>query len=202
MKLLQWFGILCTALVISSCTFMQPSLPEVQIPPKRIFQKHYSLMPPNEEGWLIIQKDAYQLTLGKFGDTTDETFAIQIIPFRLPEFKTKDEFVHIIKENQIKKADPKRFKIIRHDVTSNMVNGTDCIKSHMVTEDSAAIKRSGNPKDTIMILEALTLNYAMPKDRTIGVSIIYSHRYYPENRDPAFIEKAMGVLNSFKFKNH
>jgi hypothetical protein len=56
---------------------MQPRLQEVQVPPERISQKSYSLMPLNEKGWLIAGRNPYQLALVKRGESTDETLAIQ-----------------------------------------------------------------------------------------------------------------------------
>jgi hypothetical protein len=197
MKLLQRFGMLCTALVITSCASMRPQLPEVQIPPERILQKGYSLVPLNEKGWLIAGRNAYQLALVRRGENPDETFAIQAIPFRLSAFKTNEEFVRLIKEGQVKDTDSQRFKLVKHEVTSYPMNETNCVKSYMVTEDRAAVKRSGKSGD--MVLEALTLTCAHPKDKNVGVSIIYSQRYYPGQRDSAFFEKATSVLKSVEF---
>ena len=82
MKLLQkllWLGI---ALLITSCASTKPPLPEVSIPPKRILQNGYSLVPLNEKGWHIAGGNAYQLALAKFGENPDETFTVQAMPFR------------------------------------------------------------------------------------------------------------------------
>ena len=196
MKFLRRLGMLCTALVVTSCTSMQPSFPEVQIPPERISQKGYSLVPLNEKGWLIGGRNSYQLALGKRGENPDETFAIQAILFRWPVFKTNEELVRLINEGQAKDTDPQRFKIIKHEVTAYPKKGTDCVKSHMVSED-AAVKRSG--KSGHMIIEALTLTCAHPKDKNLGVNVTYSQRYYPEQRESAFLEKATRVLNSVEF---
>jgi len=197
MKLMQKFGMLCAAFVLTSCASVQPRVPEVQIPPQRITQKGYSLVPLNEKGWLIAGRNAYQLALAKRGENPDETFAIQAIPFRLSAFKTSEEFVRLIKEGQAKDSDLQRFKIVKHEVTSYPTNGAECVKSYMVTEDRAAVKRSDKSGD--MVLEVLTLTCAHPKDKNVGISITYSQRYYLEQRDSAFIEKATSVLNSIEF---
>jgi len=193
MKYLQRIVILCTTLVITSCASLRPQMPEVQIPPERISQKGYSLVPLNEKGWLIAGRNAYQIALVKRGESPDETFAIQALPFRLPTFKTHEEFVTIIKEGQAKDTDPQRFKIVKQEVTDYLMKGTDCVKSHMITEDHSAVKISG--KSGKMLLEALTLTCAHPKDNNVGISIIYSQRYYPGQRDAAFVEKATRVLD-------
>lgn len=197
MKHLQAIIMLCITLVIASCASTQQKFVEVKIPPERIYQNGYSFVPLNEKGWKIVGRNQYQLALAKGGDNPDETFAIQAIAFRLSEFKSNEEFVRIIKEGQSKDTDPKRFKIVKHEVTSYPMNGTDCAKSHLITEDHAAVKRSEKSGD--MILEVLTLTCALPSDKRIGISIVYSQRHYPEQGDAAFADKATSILNSVEF---
>jgi hypothetical protein len=199
MKLLRKVGMVCAAWVVASCASMQPRLPEVQLPPERISQKGYSLVPLNEKGWLIVGRNAYQMALAKHGENPDETFAIQAILFRLSAFKTNEEFVRLIKEGQVKDTNPQRFKILEHEVASYPTKGTDCAKSHMMAEDHAAVKRSGKSGD--MVLEMLTLTCAHPKNRNVGISVIYSQRYYSDQRDSAFVEKGTSVLNSVEFSD-
>lgn len=175
----------------------KPQLPEIRIPPDRIAQKGYSLIPPNEKGWLVAGRNDYQLALVKKGANPDETFAIQAVPFRLSEFNTNEEFIRLIKEGQAKDTDSRRFKIVKHDVVSYPKIGTNCAKSHTVSEDRAAVKRSQKPGD--MILEAMALTCAHPKDKNLGISVIYSQRYYPGQRDLAFAEQATTVLSSVEF---
>jgi len=196
MKVLRTLGLLCTALVVTWSS-IQPWLPEVQLPPERIAQKGYSLVSLNEKGWRIVERNAYQLALAKRGENTDETMAIQVILFRLPVFKTNEEFLRLIQEGQVKDTDPQRFKIMQHEVTTYRTKGTDCAKSHIAVEDRDAVKRSGKPGD--MVLEIMALTCAHPKDKNFGISIIYSQRYYSEQRDSAFVEKAMSVLHSIEF---
>lgn len=197
MKFLQLVGMLCISLIITSCASTQPQVPEVQIPPKRIMQKGYSLVPLNEAGWIIAGRDEYQLTIVTLGYNTDETYAIQATPFRLPAFKTNEEFVRLVKEGQVKDTDPSRFRTKKHEVAVYPGKRTDCVKSHMVTEDLSAIKSSGRSGG--MILEAAALTCAHPKDKSVGISVIFSQRYYPGEGDPAFIDKALSVLNSVEF---
>lgn len=182
---------------ITACAPVQTRFQKIQLPPERIVQKGYSLVPLNEKGWLIIGRNQYQLTLAKEGANTDESIVIQATPFRLPEFKSTEEFVRLIKEGQARDTNSERFDVKRHEVTAYPKKGSDCAKSYLMTRDNAALKRSG--RSGSMILEALTLACANPKDRKIGISITYSHRYYPGQGDPEFMEKAMSVLNSIEF---
>ena len=119
------------------------------------------------------------------------------ILFKLPPFKTNEEFVRVIKEAEAKNINPERLKLIKHEVVSDPNKGTDCTKSHMAAEDHAAAKKVG--KTGIMVQEAFALTCAHPKDKGVGVNVGYSHRYYPEQRDPMFLEKATSVLDSVEF---
>ena len=199
MNSLPKLGILGALLVVTACAPMQPRLQEVQVPPERISQKGYSLVPLNEKGWLIAGRNPYQLAIGKYGESTDETVAIQATLIKLPAFTTGEEFVRLVKEGQAKDTDPQRFTMIKHEVTAYTDKGPNCVKSHMVAEDHAAVKRSG--KTGYMVLEALTLTCAHPTDNNIGVNVTYSHRYYPDQKDSGFLEKASNVLNSVEFSD-
>ena len=178
---------------------MQPRLQEVQVPPERISQKGYSLVPLNEKGWLIAARNPYQLTIGKYGESRDETLAIQATLIKLQPFTTSEEFVRLVKEGQAKDATPGRFKMIKHEVIAYTAKGPNCVKTHMVTEDHAAVKRS--EKIGYMVLEGLILTCAHPKNQSIGVNVTYSQRYYPEQKDSGFLEKALSVLNSVEFSD-
>lgn len=182
---------------IAACAPMQPKLQELQVQPERIIQNGYSLVPMNEAGWVVAGRNQYQLVLVKAGSNPDETIAIQAMLFELPEFKSTEEFVRLTKDGQAKDTDLQRFVIKKHEVVAYPKMRSNCTKAHIVTEDKAAVKRSG--KSGSMILEALTLTCAHPKDKKVGVNVTYSHRYYPEQGDEAFIEKATSVLDSVEF---
>jgi len=64
----------------------------------------------------------------------------------------------------------------------------------MILEDTAAVKRS--KKTGSMMLEMLALVCAHPAERSIGVSVTYSHRHYPGDEDARFLERAEKVLGS------
>lgn len=189
--------IFISAMAIATAVSAQSSFSIVPTPPERILQNGYSLVPPNEKGWLIVERNAYQLALAKRGNNPDETIAIQALPFRLPRFKTEEEFIHFIQEGQAKDTGPQRFTILKHDVTPYPMQGTECAKSFMVTEDHAAVKRSSQPGN--MLLEALILTCAHPSDQNVGISILFSHRHYPDQGDTAFVENAQLVLRSVEF---
>jgi hypothetical protein len=88
-------------------------------------------------------------------------------------------------------------RIITQEVVAYPKKGADCAKSHVVLEDHGAAKALG--KTGVMVQEALTLICAHPKDKGAGVNVGYSHRYYPAQRDPGFLERATSVLGSVQF---
>jgi hypothetical protein len=194
MKQFQKIVMLCIAFVITACAATKPHLPEVKVPPERILEKGYSLMPLNEPGWLIEGRNDYAFAFVKPGANQDETFVIQAMFSRLPAYETNAEFLKVIKDGQNKDSDSKRFEILKHDVSPFPMKGADCAESHMVTVDHAAVKRSNNTGD--MILEALMLVCAHPSEKSVAIHVIYSHRHYPSQDDPAFMEKGATVLNS------
>lgn len=199
MKLSRQLWILWSVLLLSSCASIQPRFQEIQVPPERISQKGFSLVPLNEKGWLwpTVGRDPYRLTLGKQGDHPDETFAIEADVGRFPEFKSNEEFLRLVKEGEAAKPNPSRFKLLKHDVNSYTGKGTDCARLHTVAEDHGAVKRT--ERTGHMVLERLSLICVHPKDKRAGVKVTYSQRYYPSDRDPQFLEKAASVMNSVEF---
>jgi hypothetical protein len=105
----------------------------------------------------------------------------------------------MVKDGQAKDTDPQRFIVKKHEAVASSIEGSSCVKSYLVTEDKAAVKRSGKAGN--MVLEALTLTCRHPKNISVGVNVSYSHRYYPGQGDSAFIEKATRVLESLKFND-
>ena len=187
------------AMAFIACAGMPPQYKEVQLPPARIYQKGYSLVPLNEKGWSIGQRNQIEVVIGKRGEgkNIDETFIIHATLVRLSPYTDTQELVRKVKEGQEKDIDSQRYRMVRHDVTFQQEKGADCTKSHALSEDTAAVKKSERPGS--MMLEILTLTCSHPKERSIGVNIAYSHRYFPEQKDSQFTEKATSVLSSIEF---
>ena len=197
---LKWnLAAFCCALLLASCISGCTDRSGTSLPPQRIGEKGYSLLLPNEPGWVIVARDQYQLALGKRGEGPDETFAIQSTLIQLPTFTSREDLTRYIKERQTKASDQQRFKVMVFDIVPEQHRGIDCAKSYFVAEDRAAVKRTKRMGS--MIFEALALACPHPKFETIGVEVVYSHRYDPEQKDPAFTEKAIRIMNSLEFDN-
>lgn len=176
-------------MTMASCATFQPQ--EVKMPPEKLSQKGYSLVPLNEKGWLIVERSAYDVTLLKQGVTPDEVFAIQAMPYKLPVFKTREEFARLIKEDLGKSIEQKGSKILKHEVFDYLISETDCIKSYKTIEDLTPIDITGKPiKSGDIIFEVLSLFCVHPKDKNKGFTIIYSHQHHLGESDILFAEKA------------
>lgn len=196
---LKWnLATFCCALLLASCISGCTDRSGTLLPPQRIREKGYSLLLPNEPGWVIVARDQYQLALAKGGEGPDETFAIQSRLIQLPTFTSREDLMRYVKEKQTTAADLQRFKVMVFDTIPEQHRGIDCAKSYFVGEDRAAVKRTKRMGS--MIFEALSLTCPHPKFETIGVEVVYSHRYYPEQKDTAFNEKAMRIMNSLEFE--
>ena len=196
MRLFQRLILLSMAVFVASCATpnKRPQLTEVTIPPERIVENGYSLMPLNEAGWMYGPRNSSQFSLVKKGANPDETYAIQGMLHPVPIFSTNEEFLQLVKRDQANDTPPQRFKLLTHDVTSFPMKGAVCARTYLSAEDHAAVKQSGNTGE--MILEVLTLSCAHPSEPRVGIMVGYSHRHYPRNSDSTLIEKGTNVLNS------
>lgn len=182
---------------ISGCA-SGPSLHTIGDPAHRFVQSGYSLVPTNEDDWVLAARSPYQLVLAKMGEQIDETFAIQATLIDLPELSTKEGIVEIVRQAQKANTDPNRFIAQKHEVSYVEISESPCGRSHMLASDNAAVKRSNSSED--MLLEMVTLICRHPKDSKIGISVTYSQRFYQKAKTPGFLEKANAVLNGVKFE--
>lgn len=194
----RW-AIPCSLLILGGCaaTSPPPEPTRITLPAQRISQLGYSLVPPNEDGWAISQRDRLLLALGKHGAHRNEVLVIHGAPFQLAAFQSDDDFVRLVRARQEKDTDPLRFKVVKHDVTSYPGKGTTCAHSHQILEDHEALTDAGSR--VYMVREMLSLTCAHPQRRDVGINVTYSHRYHTGQRDPRLIERATGVLKSVEF---
>lgn len=190
-------AVLCVAILVTACASPARRPEEAPLPGQRIFQRGYSFVPPDEKGWAISQRDTFLVSLAKRVDDTNEIVLVWGAVFKLPEFTSEEEFVRIVSDALKKDTDSVRFRLLKHEVTPGAGKGTTCARSHELVEDSQALTEAGNR--VYMLREMVALTCAHPKDKRIGVRVMYSHRYYTGRRDPQLLEKASAVLNSVEF---
>jgi len=121
---------------------------------------------------------------------------VQATVVRLPALASPDALLQYVKSSQQRELDPKRFRILKHELSLQPVNGESCALSHIEAVDRAMRSTTGPTANTM--LETLTLTCAHPKDRNTGINVTYSQQYFPEDKDPRFLERGSAILEGLR----
>ena len=168
--------------------------------PQRFELRGFSVTTPavakDERPWSVGKQTPDLLVLGQPGDYESEIFIVQAAVIRLPALASPDALMQHVKATQQGELDPKRFRIITHEVSLQQVDAESCALSHVEAADRATPGTTGQTAN--MMLETLRLTCAHPKDRNTGINLTYSHQYFPEDRDPQFIERGSAILQGLR----
>ncbi len=167
----------------------------VPLPPERIFKEGYSLMPLNEEGWILGPRNETAMALAKRGSAPDETHAIRSFIKPLPKLNVDEDFV-VFAESAVKMESATRYEVLKHATQRDNANGQECVKVRDLLKDFQARKTTKNPEP--MILDSLYWVCKHPDGKN-AVIIGYSDRYYAGHEDPAFDQKAETVFRGLAF---
>jgi len=183
----------CITLVLPACA----SKPDK---PQRFELRGFSLAPPaavkDEKPWSVAKQTPDLLVLGKPGEFESEVFIVQAAVITLPSFSSADALLQHVKAAQKREMDPQRFRILKHEVSAQSMDGETCALSHMEAVDRAVAGTTGPTANTM--LETLTLTCPHPKNRNTGINATYSHQYFPEDKDPRFVERGNAILGGLK----
>jgi hypothetical protein len=150
----------------------------------------------DEKPWGVAKRTPDLLILGKPGEFQSEVFTVQATVVRLPALASPDALLQYVKSSQQRELDPKRFRILKHELSLQPVNGESCALSHIEAVDRAMRSTTGPTANTM--LETLTLTCAHPKDRNTGINVTYSQQYFPEDKDPRFLERGSAILEGLR----
>jgi hypothetical protein len=168
--------------------------------PQRFELRGFSLAAPAAvEGgkqWGVAKRTQDLLILGKPGNYESEIFVVQAAVIRLPALASPDALLQHVKAAQQRELDPKRFRVLRHELSLRPLDGESCALSHIEAVDRAIPGTTGPTAN--MMLETLTLTCAHPNDRNTGINVTYSHQYFPEDKDPRFVEKGSVILEGLR----
>ena len=131
--------------------------------------------------------------------TKDSTIAIEIQDLNLPQPVPDQDFVAMVKQQESADTDPSRFTEKVHEVTPFKLGEAVCARSHMLSEDDAAHTPSGKRAD--MLIEIYAINCSHPDEPRLDISVGYSQRYYPGDRDPQLDQVAATVLDSVRLES-
>lgn len=158
---------------------------------------YYKYSPPQNENWFIAYRNNWGTALAKKGAHIDETYAINIILFELPNFESEEKFLDFVKAGRIKDVDSERFNIIRDDINNYKEFDDFCVGYHLTAEDKKAKKISKN-KDP-MILEMAGYVCRHPKNKNIGVNFDFSHRHYKGHEDESLVLRVIELFKKLEF---
>jgi hypothetical protein len=181
------------ALLLAACALKSDK-------PQRFELRGFSVTTPavvkGDRPWSVGKQTPDLLVLGQPGDYESEIFIVQAAVIRLPALASPDALMQHVKATQKRELDPKRFRIITHEVSLQQVDAESCALSHVEAADRATPGTTGQTAN--MMLETLRLTCAHPKDRNTGINLTYSHQYFPEDRDPQFIERGSAILQGLR----
>ena len=168
--------------------------------PQRFELRGFSVTTPavakDERPWSVGKQTPDLLVLGQPGEYESEIFIVQAAVIRLPALASPDALMQHVKATQQRELDPNRFRILKHELSLQPVDAESCALSHVEAADRAIAGTTGPTAN--MMLETLTLTCAHPKDRNTGINLTYSHQYFPEDKDPRFIERGSAILQGLR----
>ena len=168
--------------------------------PQRFELRGFSVTTPavveGDRPWSVGKQTPDLLVLGQPGDYESEIFIVQAAVIRLPALASPDALMQHVKATQQRELDPKRFRILKQELSSQQVDAEPCALAHVEASDRATPGTTGQTAN--MMLETLTLTCAHPKDRNTGINLTYSHQYFPEDKDPRFIERGNLILRGLR----
>ena len=193
MKISTVLTAVCAALVLAACASQSDK-------PTRFELRGFSFTAPaaveGEKPWSVVKRTPDILILGRPGEYDSEVFTVQATVVRLPVLASPDALLLHVKSSQQRELDPKRFRILKHDLSLQPVGEESCALSHIEAVDRAIPGATGPTAN--MMLETLTLTCAHPKDRSTGINVTYSHQYFPEDKDPRFVERGSAILEGLR----
>ena len=150
--------------------------------PARSYYQGFSLVPPNDPGWVVISNTRVEFALRKDGADRDESYVVHGRVMKLPEFPTRDAFFTAASKPPPVLSTSGRFRYLSYSTRSAPEKGEMCVRNSSVAEDHNPARPSS--RTDLMILEVYSLVCAHLQRPTAGIMVIYSQRYYPGNRDP------------------
>ena len=188
------------ALTVVGATLMLAACASKSDKPPRFELRGFSLAAPvavkDEKPWSVAKKTPDLLILGKPGQFESEVFIVQAAVITLPSLTSADALLQHVKAAQKHDMDPKRFRILIHEISPQSMDGETCALAHMEAVDRAVTGTTGPTANTM--LETLTLTCPHPKDRNIGINVTYSHQYFPEDKDPMFLDRGGAILGGLR----
>ena len=164
---------------------------------KRIEQNGYSFMPPDQTGWFIADRSPNRVALAKAGRVEGQSYLIEGTHLELDKVSTTTQLVKFTDDLLSRNLPPPRFRIRQHDISDTRIADAQCALSHIVVEDREPEVASNVV--TAMLVESAVTICMHPTTPGLGISLNFTHRSFPEDRDKAFEAYAESVLRTQQF---
>lgn len=135
---------------------------------------------PDSAGWFLAGAGNNGLAFARRGAEQNETYAAQIILFKLPPTRGNEEFVEVIKGRVDMINPPSRFAELEPKYEYTDHRGYPCVRYRSVYNDKEALTTSGTREP--MKLQVVSLYCRHPSQQEVGFFAAYSHR--GANTDP------------------
>ena len=101
--------------------------------PQRFELRGFSVTTPavveGDRPWSVVKQTPDLLVLGQPGDYESEIFIVQAAVIRLPALASPDALMQHVKATQQRDLDPKRFRILKHELSLQQVDAESCALS-------------------------------------------------------------------------
>ena len=165
--------------------------------PERIELESYSFQSPVEPRWLLVEQSGDAVVLAMQGRVEGESFLIEGRRNALEAVSDAERLVRVVRDAQARNLPQPRFRIYQHDVSAIELDGATCALSHIVTEDRDP--GTGTNVVSSMLVESVGTLCVQPSDPASAVSLNYTHRSFPEDRDRGFAAAATQLMQTQRF---
>ena len=160
-----------------SCVGIRQKRNLIPVQAGHIYKGEYiNIRAPNSDGWYLVNSSPGGMEFARRGLSKNETFAAQLLIFPLPEMKSNDEFISLVKKSIQADINTGRYEEIKTEYAFTNKRNYPCVKVVSTVNDKQS-KVSGNSLETL-ILQSNSLYCRHPVRVNTGFSAIYSHRGY------------------------
>lgn len=147
----------------------------------------------------MVEQAGDAVVLAMQGRVEGESFLIEGRRSALETVSDAERLVGLVRDTQSRNLPQPRFRIYQHDVSGIELDGATCALSHIVTEDRDP--GTGTNVVSSMLVESVGMLCVLPSDPAAAVSLNYTHRSFPEDRDRGFAAAATQLVQTLRFNS-
>ncbi len=160
----------------------------------------FSVQLPQGETWRVIHDTATDAAVARVGKHKEESYVISARGSKLPDLATPQAFQKLVDKQRAANTDPERFTVLSNKETllENGPQGALCVRYETTAIDHHAHTAPSKYETMRTTNEGLACR--SPYDPHVGVSIVYSYRYHPQDADKALPSKFDKLIATFRFE--